>query len=174
MNAPETQQIGSLDTGQATGRRAEANGMAESERAKQAEADETRRTSSAARKLKKDQEREIARLHAETSTPVSEIASRFGITESSVFQVAQRHGAPLRGGPPARAQPEPSYRRYQLLRGYRGPAHAQAPPAVGASKQVEAHDDSAFVSRLRRWSKRWIFGTPFVRPGHGVLLRSPR
>jgi transposase-like protein len=49
------------------------------------------------RKLNDQQEREVTRLYAETETPVSEISKRFGIGESSVYRVAQRHGAALRG-----------------------------------------------------------------------------
>src|SRR5229473_2539029 len=49
------------------------------------------------RKLNDAQEREVTRLYAETETPVSEISKRFGIGESSVYRVAQRHGAKLRG-----------------------------------------------------------------------------
>src|ERR1700694_270731 len=49
------------------------------------------------RKLNDQQEQEVTRLYAETETPVSEISKRFGIGESSVYRVAQRHGAALRG-----------------------------------------------------------------------------
>src|SRR5579859_4651004 len=49
------------------------------------------------RKLNDAQEREVTRLYASTETPVSEISKRFGIGESSVYRVAQRHGAALRG-----------------------------------------------------------------------------
>src|SRR4030088_213752 len=49
------------------------------------------------RKLNDAQEREVTRLYSETETPVSEISKRFGIGESSVYRVAQRHGAKLRG-----------------------------------------------------------------------------
>jgi transposase-like protein len=49
------------------------------------------------RKLTEEQEREVTRLYADTETPVSEISKRFGIGESSVYRVAQRHGAQLRG-----------------------------------------------------------------------------
>jgi transposase-like protein len=48
------------------------------------------------RKLTDEQEREVAHLYAETDTPVLQIASRFGIAESSVYRVSQRHGAVLR------------------------------------------------------------------------------
>src|SRR5207248_2035431 len=49
------------------------------------------------RKLTDQQEREVTRLYSETETPVSEISKTFGIGESSVYRVAQRHGAKLRG-----------------------------------------------------------------------------
>jgi transposase-like protein len=49
------------------------------------------------RKLTDQQEAEVTRLYAQTDTPVSEISKRFGIGESSVYRVAQRHGAALRG-----------------------------------------------------------------------------
>ncbi|MDQ3811184.1 MAG: hypothetical protein M3336_12925, partial [Chloroflexota bacterium] len=58
------------------------------------------RGASSRRKLTDEQEREVARLYAQTDTPVSEISSRFGIGESSVYRVAERHGAPLRGRTP--------------------------------------------------------------------------
>jgi hypothetical protein len=48
------------------------------------------------RKLSDEQERELARLYSETRTPTSEIARTFGISETSVARVAQRHGATLR------------------------------------------------------------------------------
>src|SRR5712691_209031 len=54
-------------------------------------------TAGTRRKLSEDQEREVTRLYSETDTPVSEISKRFGIGESSVYRVAQRHGASLRG-----------------------------------------------------------------------------
>ena len=49
------------------------------------------------RKLNDQQEREVTRLYASTETPVSEISKRFGIGESSVYRIAQRYGAALRG-----------------------------------------------------------------------------
>ncbi len=58
-----------------------------------------RRTSgSPLRKLTDEQEVELTRLYNETDTPVSELASRFGIGESSVYRMVQKHGASLRGG----------------------------------------------------------------------------
>jgi hypothetical protein len=49
------------------------------------------------RKLNEEQELEVTRLYSHTDTPIAEIAGRYGIGESSVYRVAQRHGAKLRG-----------------------------------------------------------------------------
>src|SRR5437763_12075267 len=70
--------------------------MTETETRPQAAAEGEAATGSR-RKLSEDQEREVTRLYSETETPVSEISKRFGIGESSVYRVAQRHGAKLRG-----------------------------------------------------------------------------
>jgi transposase-like protein len=61
------------------------------------EVNEAQRVVPTRRKLSDEQEREVTRLYAETSTLASEIAQTFGIGESSVYRVAQRHGAALRG-----------------------------------------------------------------------------
>jgi transcriptional regulator with PAS, ATPase and Fis domain len=47
------------------------------------------------RRLTQDEERDIARLYAETSTPTSEIRERFGIGDSSLYRMVQRHGVAL-------------------------------------------------------------------------------
>ena len=60
-------------------------------------AGEGRRVFPPPRKLSDEQEVEVTRLYAETNTPIADIAGRFGIGESSVYRVAQRHGASLRG-----------------------------------------------------------------------------
>src|SRR5579871_6417027 len=60
-------------------------------------ADQAERSFPPRRKLTDEQELEVTRLYAETQTPVPEISKRFGIGESSVYRVAQRHGAALRG-----------------------------------------------------------------------------
>ena len=61
------------------------------------EANEAQRILPTRRKLSEEQEGEVTRLYADTTMAVSEIARKFGIGESSVYRVAQRHGAPLRG-----------------------------------------------------------------------------
>jgi transposase-like protein len=59
------------------------------------------------RRLSPEQEREVARLYAEASTPTSEIRQRFGIGESSLYRIVQRHGIPLRGRAASRTRPGP-------------------------------------------------------------------
>src|SRR2546423_500886 len=80
------------------------------------------------RKLSDAQEREVTRLYAETETPVSEISKRFGIGESSVYRVAQRHGAALRGRTGAPAKP----------RAPRAPRTPRAAAAVSPAASGEA------------------------------------
>jgi transposase-like protein len=63
----------------------------------QPEANEAKRALPPRRKLSDEQEGEMTRLYADTTMPVSEIARMFGIGESSVYRLAQRHGAALRG-----------------------------------------------------------------------------
>src|SRR5258708_3238267 len=48
-------------------------------------------------RLSNDEEREIARLYAETSTPTSQIRERFGIGDGSLYRAMQRQGVALRG-----------------------------------------------------------------------------
>jgi hypothetical protein len=55
------------------------------------------RTRSPLRKLSDEQELELTRLYSESEVPVPDIASRFGVGESSVYRISQRHGAKLRG-----------------------------------------------------------------------------
>jgi hypothetical protein len=47
--------------------------------------------------LSLDEEREIARLYADTGTSTSVIRGQFGIGESSLYRIVQRQGIPLRG-----------------------------------------------------------------------------
>lgn len=67
------------------------------------QATETEQSSSSAgrprsvlRKLSDEQELELTRLYSQTETPVPDIARRFGLGESSVYRISQRHGAGLR------------------------------------------------------------------------------
>jgi len=63
---------------------------------KQLEADEAQHAPPGRRKLSDEREQELTRLYTDTTMPVSEIARMLGIGESSVYRVAQRHGAALR------------------------------------------------------------------------------
>src|SRR5216683_4261834 len=74
------------------------------------EANEAQRIRPTRRKLSEEQEGEVTRLYADTTMAVSEIARKFGIGESSVYRVAQRHGAALRGRqtPPSAALAKPA------------------------------------------------------------------
>src|SRR2546422_1018825 len=74
------------------------------------EANEAKRVIPTRRKLGDEQEGELTRLYADTAMPVSEIARMYGIGESSVYRVAQRHGAALRGRqtPPSAALAKPA------------------------------------------------------------------
>jgi transposase-like protein len=72
----------------------------------------TRTAGSRRRRLNQDEEREIARLYGQTSTPTSEIRDKFGIGDSSLYRVVQRQGVPLRGRP-ASSSPRPTARRAQ-------------------------------------------------------------
>src|SRR5713101_7783140 len=76
------------------------------------------------RKLSDQQEREVTRLYAETETPVSEISKRFGIGESSVYRVAQRHGAALRGRTTTASASRPAARAATGAGGRRGRGRA--------------------------------------------------
>ncbi len=106
MEASEMPQSGPRDVGQTTGSVPENGGAPQLPSARPPEAEEARRVFPPVRKLSDDQEHEVTRLYAETTTSVPEIATRFGVAESSVYRVARRHGASLRGRSPAKARPE--------------------------------------------------------------------
>jgi transposase-like protein len=69
------------------------------------------------RKLTEAQKAELGRLYTETTTPLSEIKSRFGIAESSLYRLLQQRGVTLRGRgartetPPAAAESPVTRRR---------------------------------------------------------------
>src|SRR5436190_18514335 len=106
--------------------------MTETETRPQAAAEGEAATGSR-RKLTEDQEREVTRLYAETETPVSEISKRFGIGESSVYRVAQRHGASLRG----RTSPTGTTGAAKTTRAT-GPRAARATRGAGRGRRAAA------------------------------------
>ena len=115
------------------------------------EANEAKRVSPTRRKLSDEQEGELTRLYADTTTPVSEIARTFGIGESSVYRLAQRHGAALRGRqiPPGAPPAEPAAAGARGRPGARAPTPAAKPPetrltpaVAGAPALVRPRDTS--------------------------------
>src|ERR1700720_1115824 len=98
------------------------------------------------RKLSDAQEREVTRLYAETETPVSEISKRFGIGESSVYRVAQKHGAALRGRSMKTAK-------------------SSARPAAAAGARLAATAGTAVTSRGGRPREAGSTATSTGRPG---------
>ncbi len=113
------------------------------------EANEAKRVSPTRRKLSDEQEGELTRLYADTTTPVSEIARTFGVGESSVYRLAQRHGAALRSRqtPPGAPPTTPAAAGARGRPGARAPTPAAKPaetrltPAVaGAPARVRPRD----------------------------------
>jgi hypothetical protein len=72
------------------------------------------------RKLTDEQEHEVIRLYADTTTPLVEIGRRFGIGQTSVARIAQRRGALLRSPTISRA----------MASDRPGPAAADTGPAL--------------------------------------------
>jgi transposase-like protein len=83
-------------------------------------------------RVSKDEEREIARLYAETATPISEIRERFGIGDGSLYRVLQRLGVAVRG-------------RAASIR-QQNPPQAQT-PASGRLRDASANQAQRAVSR---------------------------
>ena len=108
------------------------------------------RSRSPLRKLSDEQELEVARLYRDTETSVPEIARQFGIGESSVYRVSQKHGASTRtaaaGG--------------QRANGRR----AASAPVTGSSPSVSA-GSSTLAPRGRRAgpTRRSTVGQPATR-----------
>jgi transposase-like protein len=115
-------------------------------------ADEAQRVPPSRRRLSDEQERELTRLYMDTTMPASQIARMFGIGESSVYRVAQRHGAALRGRqtPPGPPPARPATSGSRARPGARAAASVAKPtetpstPVVaGAPARVRPHDANA-------------------------------
>jgi transposase-like protein len=61
--------------------------------------------------LSEDQRREVVRLYAKTSTPLSEIKQQFGIAESSLYRLIQQRGVAPRGRRPVTTRSGSARRR---------------------------------------------------------------
>ena len=113
-------------------------------------ADETRRTFPPRRRLDAEQEREVTRLYAETTTSVPQISKQFGIGQSSVYRIAQRHGAGVRGRTePAESTPSVTPPAQPVTPQMQAPA--PAPPAVArrAAPRARAAARPTPVARKR-------------------------
>jgi transposase-like protein len=117
------------------------------------------------RRLSVDQQREIARLYAETSTPTSEIRKRFGIGESSLYRIVQGQGVPLRGrggsstpteAPAPAAQPGAAAALPPVLArgGGRGAVRRATPSASRRTASAPAGGRGQF--RIQFWGERVI------------------
>ena len=96
----------------------------------------TRRAGSRRRRLSPDEERDIARLYADKSTSTSEIRERFGIGESSLYRVVQRHGVGLRGRSASPAKPSLPLTRVPATRGRRSSTTSGAKPVVSQPRST--------------------------------------
>jgi transposase-like protein len=96
----------------------------------------TRPAGSRRRRLSPDEERDIARLYADKSTSTSEIRERFGIGESSLYRVVQRHGVGLRGRSASPAKPSLPLTRVPATRGRRSSTASGAKPAAARSRST--------------------------------------
>jgi len=116
---------------------------------KQLEADEAQRVIPTRRKLGDEQERELTRLYADTTMPVSEIARMYGIGESSVYRVAQRHGAALRGRqtPPGAPQAKPATSGARVRPGARAAASVAKPPETPSTPAVAGRSRPGAAAR---------------------------
>ena len=94
---------------------------------------QTRRRSSR-RLLPDDQKREVIRLYSETTTPVPEMAKRFGIGESSLYRLVQQHGVPRRGSNPAGAQAAPPEEQQSEGSKAGGPAATRPQPEKSSGR----------------------------------------
>src|SRR5579859_1358748 len=92
------------------------------------------------RNLTEVQKAELGRLYAETSTSLSEIKSRFGIAESSLYRLLQQRGIRLRGRrarsatAPARAERPVARRRGRPALGTRAGRRPAAARANGLAR----------------------------------------
>jgi transposase-like protein len=113
-------------------------------------ADETRRTFPPRRRLDAEQEREVTRLYAETTTSVPQISKQFGIGQSSVYRIAQRHGAGVRGRTaPAESTPSVTPPAQPVTPQMQAPAPASPAVARRAAPRAKAAARPTPVARKR-------------------------
>jgi transposase-like protein len=119
-------------------------------------------------KLSPDEEREIARLYADTNTSTSEICARLGIGESSLYRIVQRQGIPLRGrnsgaktAAARSATPAPTATsRRSSGAGRRAAASAQSPAVASGSAAPAARTPRATRGGTTRRGSVTVARTP--------------
>lgn len=93
------------------------------------------------RKLTDEQERELTRLYAETSTPTAAIARTFGISEVSVGRMAQRNGAvPRRRGAARASAPDREAAGARSSRAAEAESVGQASNRRGRQRRADASE----------------------------------
>jgi transposase-like protein len=112
--------------------------LAEGDRQTQGSVVKTRR--SRRRRLNLDEEREIARLYAETGTSTSQICAQFGIGESSLYRVIQRQGIPPRGR--SASSKAPGGQPVQAPKTRRSRSSSTGVPAASPSRSMTASGQS--------------------------------
>jgi hypothetical protein len=105
-------------------------------------------------KVSLDEEREIARLYADASTPTAEIRARFAIGESSLYRIIQRQGISLRGHISAANAPSTQPARSVKTRRKRAPVDGRqvAQPRIPAVTTSASGDGTKF--RIRYLGER--------------------
>src|SRR5215471_8286849 len=101
------------------------------------------------RRLDQDQQREVARLYAETSTPTAEIRKQFDIGESSLYRILERLKVPLRGRGPAGAASEGETPRRATRAGRRATPRAAGTRATTSTRRAAGTRATARTAATR-------------------------
>ncbi len=124
------------------------------ESARETRASAARPAGSRRRRLSPDEERDIARLYADASTPTSEIRERFGIGESSLYRVVQRHGVALRGRTASSTKPNLPRTRAAAAQGRRSSTASGAKLAALRSRSTPRPTEVRVSPRVGERSTR--------------------
>jgi transposase-like protein len=124
------------------------------ENATETQASAGRPAGSRRRRLGPDEERDIARLYADTSTSTSEIRERFGIGESSLYRVVRRHGVALRGRAASSVKPNPPRTEAAAAQGRRSSTASGAKLATSRSRSTAGSTEVRVSSRVGKRSAR--------------------
>lgn len=129
----------------------------------------TRRGGSRRRRISQDEEREIARLYADNSTSTAEIRQRFGIGDSSLYRVVQRHGVALRGHTGLSTRSKSSPAKPAAGTGSRLSAAAATPRT--SARAARRSTPSAAQRTSATPAEAWPVGRASSRTGGGAQQR---